>query len=80
MTWLKGADASVGPSPGCAIDCNLKKSSECFKKIKTAGLLKKCFHSLFQFIITNKYRQGRRDPNVDPGTAYILGTFIFNST
>ena len=64
MTWLKEADASVaplGPSPGCATDCDLKKFSLCSKKIKTPGLLKKCFHVLFQVIITNEYRQGRRD-------------------
>ena len=73
MTWLKVADVSVAPlglSRGCATDCDLKKSSVCSKKILTAGLKKKYFHALFQVIITNEYRHGRRDPNVDAGTAY----------
>ena len=37
----------------CATDCDLKILIECALKIKTAGLLKNSFHTLFHVIIAN---------------------------
>ena len=50
---LKGADALLAPSPWLHYWLRPKINLECALK-KTAGLLKKCFHLLFQVIITNE--------------------------
>ena len=53
MIWLEGASASLAPFPSWAIDCDLKKF-ECALKNKNSWPFEKCFHVLFQVIITNE--------------------------
>ena len=52
MTWLKGADAPLTPSPWLPDRQRPKIILEC--ALKTAGLSKKCFHVLFKVLITNE--------------------------
>ena len=58
MTWIKGAEALLAPSPGCATDRDLKNLECALKKHKQqCWYLKKMFsrfHVLFQVIITNE--------------------------
>ena len=54
MIWLKGVDDPFTPSSGLRDWQRPKINLECALKTKTAGILKECFHELFQVIITNE--------------------------